>query len=154
GWKNRAADISLVISSFDDIQRLAPELKGRLDAAHIGVGGHSYGAYTTNLIAGALVDLPEHKAHNFKDDRATAFLVLSGAGPAQMGLTEHSWDHCDKPMMFETGSRDPGAKGQGPVWRVHPYDSCPPGDKYSVYIEGATHFTFVGRRDDKQFDVV
>jgi predicted dienelactone hydrolase len=154
GWKNRAADISLVIDSLDQVQKLAPALKGKLDAVHIGVGGHSYGAYTTHLVSGALVDLPEEKAHSFKDDRAKAFLVLSGAGPSQMGLTEHSWDHCDKPMMFETGSRDPGAKGQGPMWRLHAYDSCPAGDKYSIYIENASHFTFVGRQESKEFDVV
>src|SRR5204863_1411686 len=83
GWKSRAADITLVIDSLDEIQKLAPELKGKLDASRIGVGGHSYGAYTTNLIAGALVDLPEEKAHSFRDNRAKAFLVLSGAGPSQ-----------------------------------------------------------------------
>jgi predicted dienelactone hydrolase len=154
GWKNRAADVSFVISSFDEIQKLEPQLKGKLDVARVGVGGHSYGAYTTNLVAGALVDLPEEKSHSFKEDRAHAFLILSGAGPAQMGLTEHSWDHCEKPMMFETGSRDPGASGEGPLWRLHAYDSCPSGDKFSVYIDNATHFTFVGRRDSKEFDVV
>jgi predicted dienelactone hydrolase len=154
GWRNRATDVSFVIDSLNEIERLSPELKGELDAEHIGVGGHSYGAYTTNLVAGATVDLPQEKAHSFKDDRVSAFLVLSGQGPAQMGLTEHSWDHCEKPMMFETGSKDTGAKGQGPLWRLHPYASCPPGDKYSVYIDGAQHFTFVGRRESREFDVV
>src|SRR2546426_4571608 len=55
GWKNRTADISFVIDSLPEIPKQVPDLEGKLDGAHIGIGGHSYGAYTTNLIAGALV---------------------------------------------------------------------------------------------------
>jgi len=51
-WKNRPEDVSFIIDSFADLERLVPQLKGQLDFRHIGVGGHSFGAYTAALIGG------------------------------------------------------------------------------------------------------
>jgi len=43
-WANRPQDISFIIDSLAEIARLAPQLRGKLDPRHIGVGGHSFGA--------------------------------------------------------------------------------------------------------------
>jgi hypothetical protein len=47
-------------------------------------------------------------------------------------------------MMTMTGSRDPGAGGQGPEWKKEPFDFSPAGDKYHVFIDGAHHGSFIG----------
>jgi predicted dienelactone hydrolase len=52
-WESRPRDISFVIDSSGEIEKLAPELRGKLDRSRIGVGGHSYGAYTAQAIGGA-----------------------------------------------------------------------------------------------------
>jgi dienelactone hydrolase len=89
-WQSRPQDISFVLDSLPALQKRIPALAGKLDAEHIGVGGHSMGAFTANAIAGALVDLPGHPARNFADARVKAVLLLSPQGPGEFGLTDHS----------------------------------------------------------------
>jgi predicted dienelactone hydrolase len=145
-WANRVRDITFVMDSFGDLERRVPGLKGKMDPRQIGVGGHSFGAYTTMLIGGATVDIPDGpQGKSYADSRPKALLVISGQGISRMGLTEHSWTRITRPMMVMTGSRDRGFKGQDPDWRKQPYDLSPAGDKFFVYIDGASHMTFTGR---------
>jgi predicted dienelactone hydrolase len=144
-WIDRPKDITFLLDSLDDIEAKLPALKGKMDRTRIGVGGHSLGAYTAQLIGGATVDTPDGKGKSLADNRAAAILQLSGQGSGQQGLTEQSWDAFARPMMTMTGSRDRGAQGQGPEWKKEPFDRCPAGDKYHVFIEGAHHGSFNGR---------
>lgn len=104
------------------------------------------GASTADALAGALVDLPGHPATNFADSRVKAVLLLSPQGPGEFGLTDHSWDHVTLPLMSMTGSLDSGANGQGPNWKKIPFERSQPGDKYHVFIEGASHMSFIVAR--------
>src|SRR5262249_11155536 len=141
-WSNRARDISLILDSLPEIERRAPALQGKMDRSRIGVGGHSFGAYTAQLIGGATIDLPGGASHqSFADPRARAILLLSPQGAGQMGLTEHSWDRWKLPMMTMTGSLDRGAQGQSPDWRMQPFQHAPSGDRYALFIEGAAHLS-------------
>lgn len=144
-WVSRPKDISFVIDSLAEIERRAPELHGKLDAKRLGVAGHSYGAYTTQAIGGATVQLPGKKEPvSFADKRVRAIIMMSPQGEGQMGLTQHSWDDMRLPMLVMYGSRDFGSQHQTPEWRSEAFFKSPPGDKYDVEIEGATHMTFVG----------
>ncbi len=144
-WRSRPEDISFVISSLAQIERIIPSLKGKLDRAHIGVGGHSYGAYTALAIGGATVQMPGAKAsRSFADPRVQAIVVLSPQGEGEMGLTPQSWQSIAVPMLAMYGSRDFGTQRRTPNWRSQPFNGAPEGDKYDVELEGANHFTFVG----------
>jgi len=144
-WENRARDISLVLDSLSRIEDESPLLRGRLDHRTIGVGGHSYGAYTTMLIGGAVLDPPGRAADvSWGDERADALLVMSGQGVGRLGLTEHSWDGFSLPMMVMSGTRDNAAGGKDVISRRDPYDYAPAGDKYLVWIEDAVHASFTG----------
>jgi predicted dienelactone hydrolase len=146
GWRNRPADISLIIDCFGEIEKMAPEVLGKMDHHRVGVGGHSFGAYTSQVIGGATVMLPgSGEPTSLADDRANCVLLMSPQGPGQMGLHESSWDEFGLPMMVMTGSEDRGALGQDPQWRLQPFQRAPEGDKYAVFIEGANHFSFAGR---------
>lgn len=145
-WESRPKDVSFLLNSLPALQERIPGLVGRLDTAHIGVGGHSMGAFTADAIAGALVDLPNHPGTSFEDSRVKAALLLSPQGPGEFGLTEHSWDHVALPIMSMTGSLDRGANRQGPNWKKAPFERSEPGDKYHVFISGANHMSFVSAR--------
>jgi predicted dienelactone hydrolase len=150
GWRNRTRDISFVIDSFGELQRLVPSLKLRMDTKRIGMGGHSYGAFTTQMIGGALIDIPgRRKQESFRDDRPRALMLLSGQGKNQNGLTESSWTKMDRPMMSMTGTYDNGAMNQVAEWRKDPFTYSPPGDKYHVFIDNAFHMSFTGVLADK-----
>ena len=146
-WIERVQDISLIIDSLDNLAKQAPQLQGKMDRQHIGVGGHSYGAYTAQLIGGVTIDIPgSAKNQSFADSRVKSVLLLSPQGRGQQGLTDSSWDQMNKPMMVMTGSNDQGAQGPGPSWKREPFDLSPPGSKYLVFIENANHFSFTGRQ--------
>lgn len=142
-WQSRPQDISFVLDSLPTLQKRVPALSGKMDAAHVGVGGHSMGAFTADAIAGALVDLPNHPATNFADPRVQAVLLLSPQGPGEFGLTDHSWDHLALPLLSMTGSLDLGAGNQGPEWKKIPFERSQPGAKYHVFIQGANHMSFI-----------
>ncbi|MGE0330829.1 MAG: alpha/beta hydrolase family protein [Ramlibacter sp.] len=68
---NRARDVSFALD-----QLLAGELAGRIDPLRIAAAGHSYGANTTLLAAGAQV-VREGRAMGFADARIRAAVVIS-----------------------------------------------------------------------------
>jgi len=144
-WESRPRDISFVIDSLGQIEKLVPDLRGKLDPGRVGVGGHSYGAYTAQAIGGATVTMPGESApRSFADQRAKAIVILSPQGEGEMGLTSHSWDNMRRPTLLMYGSLDFGSQRRTPTWRSQPFYKGPPGDKYDVELKGATHFTFAG----------
>jgi|HubBroStandDraft_6_1064221.scaffolds.fasta_scaffold18765_5 predicted dienelactone hydrolase len=145
-WQSRPRDISFVLDSLPVLQKRVPALSGKMDVEHIGVGGHSMGAFTADAIAGALVDLPNHPATNFADSRVKAVVLLSPQGPGEFGLADHSWDHVALPLLSMTGSLDLGAENHGPDWKKIPFERSQPGAKYHVFIEGANHMSFINAK--------
>ncbi len=144
-WDQRVGDMVFLLGALSDLHRRVPQLAGKLDLKHVGVGGHSFGAFTAMLVAGATVDVPNGPRHkSYADPRPRAFLLLSPQGSGSRGLTAHSWKEVTRPLMVMTGSRDRGAEGEGPTWREDPFKLSPPGNKYLVFITGANHLTFAG----------
>jgi predicted dienelactone hydrolase len=142
-WEGRVRDVTVFLDSFAELEKAAPDLKGKLDGARQGVAGHSFGAYTAMLLGGATVDIPEGaRGQSFADPRVKAILPISPEGSGQQGLTKSSWDKVRLPMLTMTGSLDQGVGLQGPEWREEPFRYSPEGDKYHLFLEGANHFTF------------
>jgi predicted dienelactone hydrolase len=142
-WQSRPEDISFVLDSLPTLEKRISNLAGRIDAGHIGVGGHSMGSYTTEAIAGALIDLPGHSGTSFLDPRVKAVLCLSPQGPGQFGLTEGSFDRISLPYLAVTGSLDSLGPIVSPAWHKVPFDRSVGGDKYHVFIQGANHMSFI-----------
>jgi predicted dienelactone hydrolase len=151
---DRVGDLTFVLDSLNQLTVKVPALNGRIDASHIGVGGHSLGAYTASLLGGVTADIGSEKARSFRDSRVQCILPISAQGTGQQGLTESSWSALTIPMLTMTGSRDRGAGGQGPEWKKEPFKFCPAGDKYLVLIEGANHVGFGGAQPGIIFDAV
>jgi predicted dienelactone hydrolase len=84
------------------------------------------------------------KPTSFADPRVKAVIALSPQGAGEMGQTDHSWDNIRIPVLTMYGSRDMASQRRTPDWRSQPFHFEPPGDKYDVELQGATHFTFVG----------
>jgi predicted dienelactone hydrolase len=145
-WQSRPEDISFVIDSFTALQNRIPDLQGKIDADRIGVAGHSMGSYTAEAIGGARIDLPGHPGTTFVDPRVKAVLCLSPQGPGAFGLTEHSFDRIALPYLGVTGSLDSLGPVASPAWHKIPFDRSVAGDKFQVFIEGASHMSFITAR--------
>jgi dienelactone hydrolase len=149
-WENRPEDVSFIIDSLAHVETFAPQLVGKLDLRHIGVGGHSFGAYTAGLIGGTTILLPGKAGpQSFADKRVSAIVLLSPEGEGILGLSAHSWDVLRVPMLLMYGSRDFGPFGEEPVWRSEAFAKGPAGNKYEVELEGGTHMGFAGIFQDE-----
>jgi predicted dienelactone hydrolase len=142
-WESRPLDISFLIDSLPTLENRVPQLGGKLDLGHLGVGGHSMGSFTSEAIAGAAVDLPGRPATSLADPRAKAILCLSPQGPGQFGLTDHSFDRVGLPYLGITGTLDSLGPIASPAWHKIPFERSQPGDKYEVLIQGANHMSFI-----------
>jgi|GEM_PF-942987 len=145
-WESRPRDVSFVLASLGELEKLVPGLAGKMDGQHIGVGGHSMGSFTTEAVAGALVDLPGKPGTSFADPRVKAALCLSPQGPGQFGLSETSFRTMRTPFLGITGSQDSLGPIASPEWHKKPFELSPVGDKYHVFIDGANHMSFIAAR--------
>ena len=143
-FRDRVADIKFLLDSLDALEQRYPELKGKIDRAKIGVGGHSFGALTAMLIAG-LRTFPG--GTSYADPRVKAVIAMSPQGPRESwGLTKESWNEVRGPVMYMTGGRDQGIdESETPEWRRQAFELTAPGDKWLVFIQGAGHLAFTGR---------
>ena len=143
----RTGDVHFMISSIKDIEHRVPALKGKIDRKKIGLAGHSMGAGTTLLIAGATAAPPGGQPKSFRDDHVRAAIAISPPGPGRSSFVDHSWDQVRMPVMTMSGTRDRGSAGESPEWRTQPFKHMPVGDKYQVLVSGADHIVFgFGRR--------
>jgi predicted dienelactone hydrolase len=146
----RVQDDRFIVDSLNELELLVPELAGRIDYARVGIGGHSAGAMTTMLLAGARPQASSGPRSaladvELRDERFTCALVLSGRGVGG-SLTEESFGSILVPLMVMTGSLDWSEKTrQTAESRQDPYRYSPAGGKYLVFIEGAAHTSFTGR---------
>lgn len=142
-WRNRVQDITFVLDSLDLLTERYPELRGKIDAANVGVAGHSYGAHTAMLAAGVRT-FPG--SVSYADPRVKVMVAMSPQGPSDSrGLTADSWTELRIPALFMTGTLDQGtAEAETPAWRTEAFRLSPAGDKWLVTLEGAGHTTFGG----------
>lgn len=137
-WLERNRIIEQVMGSLDAVMEACCGF--RPTAIRGAIAGHSFGAYTAQLLAGAEIDLPGEGTRTFRDRRFAAAILLSAQGRDQQGLREGSWDGIDGPMLNVTGTRDGGARGQDWHWKMEPYEFAPEGDKYLAVLSDADHY--------------
>jgi predicted dienelactone hydrolase len=105
---------------------------GRVDTEKIGVMGHSFGAWTTMIVAGAV--------KKYADPRVTAAITLSAPVNGTVFSAEEV-GNIRVPLMMMFGSTEV-RQGRGDD-RKYFYDHLS-GPKYMVEIENADHTTFSG----------
>jgi predicted dienelactone hydrolase len=130
-------DITSVIDSLAALQTRFPAIRGKLDAAHIGVAGNGAGAIAAEAIAGALLELPGRPQANLADPRVRAVLCISPQGPGHSGFTERSFDQLVLPYLGITSTRDAApAKFAAAASHKTPFALSQPGDKYELFSRG------------------
>ena len=140
--RQRTADVRFILSSLKLIDRQVREIHGKINNKQIGIGGHSMGAGTALLVAGATVASPNGSAQSFRDKHVRAVIAMSPQGPGEEGFSDHSWDKVAVPALTMSGTKDRGIGGQPPEWRTQPFQHMPAGSKYQVIVTGADHLTF------------
>lgn len=143
----RLQDIRLVLDALEKLPSTRPEFADKLDPSRIGLAGHSAGAFTVQITAGAKPAAASTRASTPPDPRIKAVMAISGRGIGRGGFTADSWSALKLPFMVVTGGRDTGVGyfgDQTPERRTDAFRHAPPRDKYLLFIEPANHSSFGG----------
>ncbi len=150
-WVERVALVSSLMSALPEIFEATCGTQAMPVSG--AVAGHSFGAFTAQLLAGAEIDMPGAAGgRRFRDERFAAAVLLSAQGRDQQGLRDGSWDAMGGPMLNVTGTLDRGAKGGDWHWKCEPHELAPAGDKYLAVLEDGDHFLggFIDRAPQRQ----
>ncbi len=153
---NRPRDISFAIDRLTALNAdpVFP-LHGRLDLEHLGVAGHSFGAFTTMAVAGEHLPILGANAHA-ADPRIKAAIAMST--PASLGdQTSAPFEGVRIPVFHMTGTKD-GSSGQlfgesatdgigntPASARRRPFDHTLHAPAYLLTFSGGDHMVFSGR---------
>ncbi|MEZ5651676.1 MAG: hypothetical protein R3E87_14155 [Burkholderiaceae bacterium] len=118
---------------------LAKRLGVPSDETRIGMAGHSFGARTTQIVAGQWVAGYEH---SLTVPRVRAAVVLSPSSPNGVD-PGRSFGAVRTPWLLLTGTRDEAAIGARLPERLTVFPALPVGGKYELVLDGARHTSFV-----------
>lgn len=143
---DRFADIPFALDQLVALNAAPGPLQGRLDLKRIGMSGHSFGALTTQAMAGQV--FPTGQA--IGERRFKAFIAMSPS-PDRQGDNTRAFGGIDRPFLALTGTKDdlllgPGA-GALAVDRVKPYQFMGKGPASQVILTGGDHMVFSGRQE-------
>lgn len=127
--RERPRDVSFVLD------RLSQD--ARLDTTQVGVGGHSFGAYTALAVGGVPVD-----GQDLADVRAAAILALSPPVPGHL-LRDEDHAALALPTLLVTGTRDHGPFLDSPaVDRTRAFQALSRAPRALAVFAGADHMAF------------
>ena len=140
-YERRVKDVPAVLDQLEIWQKTAGHpLAGRMDLAHVGMSGHSYGAITTQAVSG------EHMAFGGSptDARIKAAVIMSPSPPV-FGRAEQAFGEVKLPWMLMTGTEDQvlALSQTTPAARRAVYSALPPGSKYELVLDRAEHSVFI-----------
>ncbi|HEX4130752.1 MAG TPA: dienelactone hydrolase [Pirellulales bacterium] len=116
-------------------------LHGRLDLAHVGMSGHSFGAVTTQAVSGQ--KFPVGKP--ITDPRIKAAVLMSPS-QARIGDNNKAFGDVKIPWLLLTGTNDGSPiSDTDPKERLAVYEALPTGEKYQLVLENAEHSAFSDR---------
>ncbi|MEZ5458132.1 MAG: hypothetical protein R3E65_02000, partial [Steroidobacteraceae bacterium] len=118
-------------------------LRARLDLTRIGMSGHSFGALTTQALAGQRF---QRGRRSFSDPRIDAAIMFSPNAPTRGGGAAAAFGAVDRPWLLMTGTHDTALIGDATVAsRLAVFPALPPGGKYELVLAGAEHSAFTDR---------
>ncbi len=143
----RARDVGAAIDALARLSRAEPAL-ACVDASRVGMSGHSFGAQTTQAVAGQA--FPAARALGLggptalREQRVAAAIAFSPSMRDDAPAARAAFAGITVPFLSVTGSRDGDVVGTGvtPALRRSVFDALPPGAAFLLWFDGAEHFVF------------
>lgn len=139
---DRAADIPAVLDALAKWNLVKDHaLLGRVDLSKVGMSGHSFGAVTTQAVAGQQFPLGK----SFTEKRIKAAIAFSPSVPRR-GSAETAFSKVSIPWLLMTGTNDESIiGGQTAQSRRGVFPALPAGSKYELVLDKAEHSAFTDR---------
>jgi len=142
---NRPLDVRFALDRLAVVNAQDGVLRGKLDMAHVGMAGHSFGAYTTLAAAGQVFATRGDRQVTLSDPRIKAAIPMSAPVPSR-GSLDTAFGAIAIPCLHMTGTLDDSLINETrAAQRRLPFDHSPGPDKYLVTFEGGDHMIFSGR---------
>ncbi|MEO8616093.1 MAG: dienelactone hydrolase, partial [Luteolibacter sp.] len=115
---------------------------GRLDLAHVGMSGHSFGAQTTQAVAGESF---ARGRVSFLEPRIDAAVMMSPGAPA-LGDPEKAFASIEIPCLLMTGTLDDSPIGNSKAAdRLKVFPNLKNAAAWQVVFDNGSHMTFSER---------
>jgi len=139
----RPLDVRFVLDQLEKMNQGGSPLSHRLDLGRVGMAGHSFGAWTTLVVAGQSL-APKYGGAPLADPRVKAAIAMSAPVPRKDFDRAYGGIHI--PVLHMTGTRDDSPLGETKAAeRRVPYDHIRGADQYLVTFQGGDHMIFSGR---------
>lgn len=139
---NRPIDVSFAIDQMTTLNHADGVFKNRIDLERIGVGGHSFGAFTALAVAGQIY-IRTGTETSFRDARVKAIIAMST--PIQKTDYTKAFAAIQIPCFHMTGTEDVSPIGgtAGEDRRI-PFNYIPAANQFFLNFEGGDHMIFSG----------
>lgn len=144
----RVRDVRFVLDELERRQRAGDAIARKVDLSRIGMSGHSFGAVTTQALAGQGFDARALRAageRGFSDPRLKAFVAFSPSVRNEWLVDQ--FGAIGRPFFSITGTED-GLVGAGigvpAELRLKVFEGMAPGHKFLLNLTGADHMIFNG----------
>ncbi len=144
----RIRDVSLVIDTLTiwNADENHP-LHNRLDPTRIGMSGHSFGALTTQAVAGQATP---GKHLSFHEPRLTAAVMMSPSPPSA-GDPAAAFSAIEIPCLLMTGTRDDSPIGNTtPAGRLKVFPHLAKAPAWQIVFDEANHMDFGQRSSHRE----
>ena len=148
----RPKDVSFAINQAMIWNQSNEILKTKIDIQNIGVLGHSFGAYTSMVIAGMkpALDWLEPRSNygnglgqEMKDNRVKACVALSPQGIGEPFFLKESFYSLSTPLLGISGTEDKQQGGLPPINRYNAFEFwSETGNNIFVWLSNAHHLDF------------
>jgi predicted dienelactone hydrolase len=142
--KNTVLRFQDIPATIDELERWVAssdhQLAGRLDLNHLGMSGHSFGAVTTQGVAGQRT---ARGSNDFTDTRIKSAIMMSPNGPKGLGELNKIFGGVTIPWFLMTGTKDVAIVGDADVEsRLSVFPALPEGNKYQLVFKDGEHEAF------------
>lgn len=146
---DRFRDVPFVLDSLPALAAERPEIGEHMDLDAVGLSGHSFGALTTQVMAGQMFPDEDGTLVRLREARLRAGILYSFVpmGHLSDAAMETLFGPMDLPLFFMTGTKDDSPiEAFDYTRRLTVYDHAGSADKHLLILEDGDHMVFAGSR--------
>ncbi len=147
---NRFHDVPFVLEQLEEWMADHPEIGNIADCSNLGMSGHSFGALTTQVVAGMKFPNEQEVLTSFKEPRFKAGILYSPGSVEHLGDFDPDdvYPTIDIPLMHMTGTDDgsPLSDQTYDEIRLAVYEHTSLAKKYLTVLKDGDHMVFNGSR--------
>lgn len=143
----RFKDVPFVLDQIFDGHDFGENVSSIIDTDRIGMSGHSFGAITTQVMAGQMLGKRQRKYRLFEDRFKAAIAYCPSPTYNHDECHDEVYGSISMPVFYMTGTKDDSPVSHFDyTYRLPIYQSARGDDQHLIVIDEADHMVFAGSR--------